>query len=95
MSAVFPSTIQRCVPLDHSYSNYGMARKKGILDSLISESQMHPMRFSLEGNPENDGLRYDKLLQQKLGSKAFDFVLLRMGDDDHTASLFSQIKRYW
>lgn len=81
-------TDERCVPLDHPDSNYGMARKSGILDLPIPKSQVHPMRFGLEGSPDHDGMRYDKLLKLKLGAQPLDFIFLGMGDDGHTASLF-------
>lgn len=82
-------TDERCVPLDHPDSNYQMARNSGILDLPIPKSQIHPMRFGLEGSPEHDGMRYDKLLKQKLGVRALDFILMGMGEDGHTASLFT------
>lgn len=87
-------TDERCVPLDHPDSNYLMARNSGILDMPIPKSQVYPMRFGLEPDPEHDGMRYEKLLREKLHSSALDFIFMGMGEDGHTASLFPNSKGF-
>ena len=90
---------ERCVPPDHVDSNYRMAREV-LLDHVpIPESNVHRMRGELE--PGQAAGEYEAALRTfffpRSGDRkaegetlvpSFDLILLGMGDDGHTASLF-------
>lgn len=77
---------ERCVPKDHPDSNYRMAMESGLGHLPILPENIFPMPS--EGNLDNDAKEYENLILSKLGSAGFDLVMLGMGDDGHTASLF-------
>jgi 6-phosphogluconolactonase len=80
---------ERWVPLESPESNAGEA-KRGFLDAVpIPPSQIHP--FETSGDPAKSAASYEKLIKTVVpGSPTpmFDLILLGMGDDGHTASLF-------
>ncbi len=79
---------ERCVPPDHEDSNYRMA-KESFLDQVpIPTANVHRMQG--EGVPHVAALEYEELLRGYFRSPepSFDLILLGIGDDGHTASLF-------
>jgi len=79
---------ERCVPPDDRSSNYRMARE-ALLDRVpVSPQAIHRMRG--EDPPEEAAASYEADLRKVFGAGAprFDVVLLGMGDNGHTASLF-------
>jgi len=78
---------ERSVSPDHPDSNYRMARRT-LLDRVpIPEKNVHRIRGELP--PEEAAAAYRLQLQDHLGVDGrFDLILLGMGPDGHTASLF-------
>lgn len=80
---------ERCVPPDHPDSNYRMARET-LLDH-VSIPASHVYRIHGEIEPPQAAADYEQTLRAFFGQDAtprFDLLLLGMGDDGHTASLF-------
>lgn len=78
---------ERCVPPDDAQSNYRMARE-AFLDAVeVPHENVH--RIEGERDPVDAADRYRAELKRTLGDEPrFDLVLLGMGPDGHTASLF-------
>jgi 6-phosphogluconolactonase len=77
---------ERCVPPDHADSNYLMAYNAMLSKLPLPEPNIHRMRGEL--SPEAAAIEYGQLLKDKFKDDGPDMILLGMGDDGHTASLF-------
>jgi len=80
---------ERCVPPDSDESNYRMARETLLDRVTLPPGNIHRIRG--EDDPEAAASSYDELLHHVIGrdsTQTFDLVLLGMGLDGHTASLF-------
>ena len=82
---------ERCVPPDYEESNYKTVCDLFVNHISIPEANIH--RILGEKNPQKESLRYAKEIQNHLalrnGDKNyFDWALLGVGTDGHTASLF-------
>jgi len=79
---------ERCVGPDHEQSNFKLAR-----DSFLSQVPLPPgnaHRIRGEGSPEAAAEAYETDLREFFGKglPAFDLIVLGVGEDGHTASLF-------
>jgi len=94
---------ERCVHLDHTDSNYKMAHDTFLSKINVSASHVH--RLQGEIAPPLSAHNYEKTIQAIVGLShfvghdkqcpytgipSFDLVLLGMGADGHTASLFPE-----
>jgi len=79
-------TDERCVPPEHGDSNFGMADR-----ALLSQLSAGPSVVRMEGElgPEAGAGNYEAAMRERLGSDPrWNLLLLGMGPDGHTASLF-------
>ena len=82
---------ERCVPLDHADSNYRLTRQYLLDYVAIPPDQIYPIDDSL--TPNQAATAYQSLLKRVFqpgpaDMPRFDLILLGMGEDGHTASLF-------
>ena len=81
---------ERFVPADDPRSNYRMARETLLDPAGIPAEQVHPVPTNV-ASVAAASERYERTLREVLangGSSAIDLVLLGVGPDGHTASLF-------
>jgi 6-phosphogluconolactonase len=79
---------ERTVPPDHKDSNYRMAREALLSKVPIPGDNVY--RMAGERDPNTAAKEYGQMLKEKFGDGGMDLVLLGMGDDGHTASLFPE-----
>jgi len=85
---------ERYVPHNHADSNYLMA-KEAMLDALsIPEHRVFKVDTSLD--PATAAQDYERHICEFFNDEpVFDFILLGLGDDAHTASIFPNTSLIW
>ncbi len=82
---------ERCVPADHPQSNYGLVHYNLLAHLNMPKKNIHRLRG--EADLTEETRRYAGEIQNTLpatdqGWPQFDWILLGLGNDGHTASLF-------
>lgn len=88
---------ERCVPPTDDQSNYKMTVEHLFSKIDVPKENIH--RVLGENDPNPEAMRYANLLEINLdrieGVPQFDLVILGMGDDGHTASIFPHEIDLW
>jgi 6-phosphogluconolactonase len=89
---------ERCVPSGDPMSNYGVAKEQ-LFDKVpqIDKELIHYIHG--ENTPSEEAVRYGKVLDTYLpkenGIPCLDILMLGMGGDGHTASIFPNQIELW
>lgn len=85
---------ERCVPPTDAQSNFGLADR--LLFGKINLPASHYYRIVGEGAPGEEAILYSSLVKATVPTvdevPVFDFVLLGVGEDGHTSSVFPDRK---
>lgn len=88
---------ERCVSSTDVQSNYKMT--KDHLLNFVSIPESNIFRIEGENDPSEEAKRYSEVLDKELktinNTPSFDIVILGMGDDGHTASIFPHEMHLW
>lgn len=77
---------ERSVPPTNPENNASTAMQAGLASLPLKPENI--FRMKAEENIEENALAYEKLIREKVPSLQFDLLMLGMGEDGHTASLF-------
>lgn len=89
---------ERCVPPENVMNNYGMT-KDHLFDKVPEIPNNNIYRIHGENEAEEEAAWYSKVLSAKLMQKqdlpSFEVVMLGLGDDGHTVSIFPHQIELW
>jgi len=77
---------ERCVPPDHPDSNFRMIAETLLTKVPLPRDNIYRMKGEID--PNAAAREYGVMLKEKFSETGPDFMLLGMGSDGHTASLF-------
>ena len=81
---------ERCVSPDSEESNYKMTKENLFRNNIFKSENI--FRVKGENDPEKELIEYNKTLKKNLKLEnnipKFDLIILGLGEDGHTASLF-------
>ena len=82
---------ERVVAPDHPESNFGLAQKLLLKKIAIPQNNIHRIKAELEPETAANQYQHEMINNISLISNVptFDWTILGMGDDGHTASLFN------
>ncbi|XP_071104916.1 GDH/6PGL endoplasmic bifunctional protein-like [Haliotis cracherodii] len=83
---------ERCVPATDKDSNFGKIEEYLLKYIRLPYFNIHPMPVEVTGklcSPNDEGLQlYQDMIKDQISDKRFDYIVLGLGADGHTASLF-------
>lgn len=88
---------ERLVPLNHPDSNFHMINEILLQNIPIPKVNIHPVSIVSDKNPQEIAVNYEKDIRSVFNIAppdipAFDLIILGMGKDGHTASIFPHSK---
>jgi len=89
---------ERCVPPENVMNNFGMT-KDHLFDKVPEIPNNNIYRIHGENEPEEEALWYGTVLKNKLMQRqdipCFEIIMLGLGDDGHTVSVFPNQIELW
>lgn len=89
---------ERCVPPENNMNNYGMT-KEHLFDKVPNIKKNSIYRIHGENESNEEAKWYSWMLSQKLFVRksipSFEIVMLGLGDDGHTVSIFPNQIKLW
>ncbi|MDR3060167.1 MAG: 6-phosphogluconolactonase [Prevotella sp.] len=89
---------ERCVPPENVMNNFGMT-KDHLFDKVPNIPNNNIYRIHGENEPEEEAEWYSKILEtrvmQRRNTPCFEIIMLGLGDDGHTVSIFPDQISLW